>query len=518
VDHSRIHRRIASSFRGIAGDPTLEALRRLRLLCTFVMIVPGIMIAVILAIAPAGAPQHDAPIVTAALVATAMIASGIVRWIAGKESIKPAYRLSIGVEYQIVLAFIVAFARHFMPWDPHDGYRELSPVTLIILVFAALLPNPPKRTLVISLCAAAMDPIALELNVLRGNPQPHLVQTLALCFGSFACAGIATLVSHVVYGLSNTVEAARDMGSYKLVEKLGAGGMGEVWRAEHRMLARPAAIKLIRQDASVDSAAIRRFEREAQATSALRSPHTVQLYDFGVTDEGTFYYVMELLDGLDLEQLVEAHGPLTPARAVHVLTEACHSLAEAHGRGLIHRDIKPANIYLCKLGLDADFVKVLDFGLVKPKTTDPAAGATVTMQGTFAGTPAFVAPEMVLGETEIDARADIYMLGCVAYWLLTGKLVFDTPSAVKMVFEHVHTKPAPPSSRADQPIPAALDKLVLDCLEKDPAKRPASCEELAARLEALGLDAWTQERARAWWSTREGGAEPAHSLAPTVTA
>jgi len=465
-------------------------------------------------VAPPGAPQHDAPLALASMVAAIVIASAAVYVIAGRESITPERRLGIGFAYQIELAFIVAFARHFTAWAPGDGYREISTVSIIIVVFAALIPGPPHRTLIVSLVAAAMDPLALALNVWRGNPAPPLIQFIAISFTPFPAAAVATIISRVVYGLSSSVSRAREMGSYRLVERLGEGGMGEVWRAEHRFLARPAAIKLIRADA-LDDVAVKRFEREAQSTAALRSPHTVQLYDYGVTDDGTFYYVMELLDGLDLDHLVETHGPMPTERAVHVLLQICASLDEAHHRGLIHRDIKPANIYLCRLGREDDFVKVLDFGLVKPKSD--AGSLAVTAQGTFAGTPAFIAPEVVVSESEVDARADIYSLGCVAYWLLTGKFIFDTTSGVKMVFEHVHSRPPPPSSRTDRKIPEELERIVLQCLEKDPADRPASCETLRARLARVALDEpWTDERARAWWSAHAHEEAKKHATAPTV--
>ena len=219
------------------------------------------------------------------------------------------------------------------------------------------------------------------------------------------------------------------------IERIGAGGMGEVWRAQHRLLARPAAIKLIRSSMLGESqrareALVRRFEREARETAALGSTHTIDVYDFGVTEEGDFYYVMELLEGLSLERLVQEFGAVDPGRTVYLLRQVCHSLGEAHARGLVHRDVKPANIMVCRLGPDDDFVKVLDFGLVK----HTAAGQTVTMlsmEGTVVGTPGYMAPEIALGRADVDGRTDIYSLGCVAYYMLTGQPVFsgDTPVA-----------------------------------------------------------------------------------------
>jgi serine/threonine-protein kinase len=273
------------------------------------------------------------------------------------------------------------------------------------------------------------------------------------------------------------------------------------------MLARPAAIKLIRPQLDGDlrtpalDVARRRFEREAQAIASLRSPHTIQLFDFGVADDGTFYYVMELLDGLDADALVRQTGPVPPARAIYVLQQICHSLSEAEWRGLVHRDIKPANIFLCRYGEDHDFVKVLDFGIV---TTAPESGETravLTVDNVVHGTPAFIAPEQALGGSNVDGRADIYATGCVAYWLLTGELVFTADTPLGLVMHHVQTTPVPPSAKTELSIPAELDALVLACLAKDPAQRPQTAKELSSRLAAINVsETWTEADARSWWA------------------
>ncbi len=281
--------------------------------------------------------------------------------------------------------------------------------------------------------------------------------------------------------------------------------MGEVWRAQHRLLARPAAIKLIRGagagNVGASDEAVRRFEQEAQVTARLSSPHTVQLFDFGVSGDGRFYYVMELLNGLDLETLVRRHGPLPAERVTYLLRQVCHSLAEAASYGLVHRDIKPANLFVCRYGGDCDFVKVLDFGIAKEADHLMETGAIgLTREHGLRGTPAYIAPEQALGGSGIDGRADIYAVGCVAYFLLTGQLVFtgDTPMAV--VVHHAHTLPIPPSERSELPIPPALDRLVLSCLAKNPAERPQSARDLSQRLAAIdGGSPWTDERAREWW-------------------
>jgi serine/threonine-protein kinase len=302
-----------------------------------------------------------------------------------------------------------------------------------------------------------------------------------------------------VYELAAAASQGQEMGSYRLEELLGRGGMGEVWRASHRLLARGAAVKLIRADPGSDSRELlRRFEREARATAALRSPHTVNVYDYGTTEDGTFYYVMELLEGYDLETLVHRFGPLPPERAVFLLEQACHSLAEAHEGGLIHRDVKPANIYVCRYGIDSDFVKLLDFGLVKNPVAD--ANSSVTHAGVIAGTPGYMSPEMGLGSPDVDWRTDIYALGCVAYWLLTGHRVFEEGSPMQILMDHVQKKPDPPSSRVPGGLPAEIDRIVLACLEKDPNNRPQTAAELAAELRAVPrTEDWSEERARRWW-------------------
>jgi serine/threonine-protein kinase len=296
------------------------------------------------------------------------------------------------------------------------------------------------------------------------------------------------------------------MGSYKLIELLGRGGIGEVWLAKHRLLARPAAIKLLSPqvlgsagDRSFNKLALKRFEREAQATAALGSPHTVRLYDFGPTDEGSFYYAMELLDGFDLESLVTRFGPVSPSRAIDFLRQTCDSLADAHHHGLIHRDIKPSNIYVCRLGIRYDFIKVLDFGLVKLDHSSDQA-TQLTREGLTTGTPAYLSPEVALAQGEVDARTDLYSLGCVAYWLVTGQLVFEGETPMQVVLDHIQTAPIPPSQRTELEIPSPLEDIIMSCLEKKPENRPQTALELSERLAACEVgEAWTPEDAQHWW-------------------
>jgi eukaryotic-like serine/threonine-protein kinase len=304
--------------------------------------------------------------------------------------------------------------------------------------------------------------------------------------------------------------------------------MGEVWRARHRMLARDSAIKLIRPEMLIsqpgkDAKIIRRrFEQEAKVTAALRSPHTVELYDFGISEDGGFYYVMELLNGIDLETLVSQFGPQPAGRVVELLRQVCQSLAEAHRAGLVHRDIKPTNIFLCRMGIQYDFVKVLDFGLVKTVLSE--GESRMTRDGVTTGTPAYMAPEVAMASDQVDGRADLYGLGCVAYWLLTGNLVFDQKGAMAMVMAHVQETPVLPSKRTELAIPEALDRAVMACLAKKPADRPATAEALVAMLDGCN-DTWTPRDAETWWlmnrpellvTTDETQPQPGNSA--TVTA
>jgi serine/threonine protein kinase len=324
-----------------------------------------------------------------------------------------------------------------------------------------------------------------------------------------------------------TLGVGSRLGPYEVTAKLGEGGMGEVWRARHRLLARPAAIKLVRpamlgaENASETRLALRRFESEAQATAALTSPHTIRLFDYGATDDGRFYYVMELLDGRDMASLVQQAGPLPVARVLYLLKQVCHSLAEAHARGLVHRDIKPANIFVCRLGLDDDVVKVLDFGLVHRVARDPVEDLTqsLTSLGKVVGTPAFMAPESLSGNGSVDHRADLYALGCVAYYLLTGEQVFEGRTPLQTLADHLNTVPAAPSTRTANAIPPWVDELVLACLAKDPADRPRSAAEVLQRITMLESGPkWTSAQAREWWQAQRPAATSASTDAAVTAA
>ena len=422
-----------------------------------------------------------------------------VAWIAYREMLSPEKLLDLGLLYEVVEALFLGIMFHSVTLRPDVMPRGWSAVAVWILAYPLIVPNTRAKTAVATVAAALMDPAALALNVAVGQQAPRISTAILMFLPTAVAAAVALLVSRIVFELAEAAGKGQEMGSYRLEELLGRGGMGEVWRASHRLLARQAAVKLIRLDASSDSRELLgRFEREARATAGLRSPHTVDVYDYGTTEDGTFYYVMELLEGFDLETLIHRFGRLPPERALYLLEQACHSLAEAHEGGLIHRDVKPANIYVCRYGLDWDFVKLLDFGLVKNPVAD--ARAPVTMTGVIAGTPGYMSPEMGLGSPDVDWRSDIYSLGCVAYWLLTGRRVFEEGTSLQILMDHVQKSPTAPSQWVEGGLPPELDRIVLACLEKDPANRPQTAHELADRLRAIRTaDRWSEERARHWW-------------------
>jgi hypothetical protein len=423
--------------------------------------------------------------------------------------------MNVGLVFLILSNFGIALAEYtHLAHFKGDEWMGLSWVAVWTPLFTVVIPTRPAKALMATIASVSAVPLVIGWMILSGRTTFQVTAIeffFGIIFPYILITALAYAGQRVVYALGKEATRAQELGSYRLIERLGKGGMGEVWKASHRLLARPAAIKLLQTNsgAGEDADAMRRFEREAQVTSQLRSAHTVELWDFGVAGDGRFYYVMELLDGLDLDALVKRYGPVSAERAIFLLRQVCHSLAEAEAHGLVHRDIKPSNILVCRYGGEHDFIKVLDFGIVK---VTQAHEAIVTQENILRGTPAFIAPEQVLSSGAIDSRADIYSVGCVAYWLLTGQLVFrgDTPIAVMM--HHAHTAPVPVSQRTELPIPPELDRLILSCLEKDPAKRPQSARELARRLGEIPVATpWTEESAAAWWSRHEPNAPAAFS-------
>jgi serine/threonine protein kinase len=297
----------------------------------------------------------------------------------------------------------------------------------------------------------------------------------------------------------------RRLGQYTIDEKIGSGAMGAVYRGHHAMLHRPTAIKLL-DETKTNEKTLGRFEREVQLASQLNHPNTIAIYDYGRTGEGVFYYVMEYLDGVDLEGLVHMNGPLEEARVIHILKQVCGSLAEAHELGLIHRDIKPANIMLNQRGGMYDVVKLLDFGLAK--AMDSQGQLTLTATGVVMGTPQYISPEAVTDPDRVDARSDLYSLGAVGYYLLAGCPVFVGRSVVDICLQHARKPPTAPSDGRGEPIQEDLERVIMWCLAKDPCERPQSARELGKELSACrAAGRWTEDQAAAWWERHSSQAE-----------
>ena len=437
----------------------------------------------------------------------AIVVSTALWFVFNRSALSLRAKQDAGLAFMLLNAVGIATLNVWGSVLPQPGEIHISWIAVLILVYSMIAPASPRRMLLASLGAALMDPLAFAIAARAGSPTPPLIVIIVMTWPSIACAFVAMVPSRVLQRIGRRLREAQDLGSYHLIEPLGTGGMGEVWRARHRLLARDAAIKLVRPELLGASTALetksvlRRFEREAQATAMLNSPHTIQVFDFGVTEDGAFYYVMELLTGRDLESLVREFGPLPASRAIYLLRQVAHSLADAHARGLVHRDIKPANIYVCRMGLEYDFAKVLDFGLVKMKQSRHTDTLS-TIEHTTTGTPAYMAPETILGDAEVDRRADVYALGCVAYFLLTGQLVFEADTSMKVLMHHLNTPPIPPSQRTELPIPREIDELVLACLQKDPARRPQNAGELFRMAHNChASEGWNADAAEAWWQT-----------------
>jgi len=426
-------------------------------------------------------------------------------------------QLGITIAYVFTITTLIAAGEVRTAWWTDGSRLDGVPwVSLWILLVPIVIAIPWRKQIGRAVFLSAVPPLVLFLGTRWfGVPEAPTIAYLDFTLPGVVAAALAVIIANMMYRLRRQAQEAKRLGSYVLEEQIGAGGMGEVWRASHNMLVRPAAIKLIRPEklkqamGAAEASAVERFQLEAQATASLRSPHTVELYDFGIADDGTFHYVMELLEGLDLERLVKRFGPLEPGRVAFLLEQACDSLADAHTNGLIHRDIKPANIYTCRLGQRTDFVKVLDFGLVKWTDTGEESLALTNEQAVL-GTPAFMAPELVAGKP-VDHRVDLYSLGCVGYWLLTGQYVFEAEGSLAMAVAHANQVPVPPSERSELEIPAELEEIVMGCLAKDPASRPQSAVELGARLASCDCGEWTTGEAREWWDTHLPAQGEAHS-------
>ena len=424
------------------------------------------------------------------------------------------------VEYVLFLGLtlLLMIAQYFVNLDLMHRGPEYLPIILahvkdaviqmlaLMMIYGTLIPNPPAVA-ARALVAMFVGPVAAGF-LLKWHPDaaPLLAQLSAaeeagsnILFLGMGTA-LAIYASFLLNGLRTQLHEARKFGQYQLVWKLGEGGMGEVYLAEHQLLKRPCALKLIKPESGADPVALARFEREVQSAARLSHPNTIEIYDYGHTDDGTFYYVMEYLQGQSLSELVRQAGPLPPGRVIYLFRQVCAGLAEAHALGLVHRDLKPANVFVAVRGGEADVAKVLDFGLVK-LTKDPGAAA-LTGDMTVSGTPMYMAPEQATADRALDARADIYALGAMMYYALTGQPPFTGDSAFAVMMAHARDPVVPPSQvRAG--VPADLERVVLICLAKKPEERYRSVKLLGEALAACTAAAdWDAEKADRWWADK----------------
>jgi hypothetical protein len=411
-------------------------------------------------------------------------------------------------------------------------------LTYMLLVYAVYVPSTARHTLLVAglmtvpllgavfIAFSAWDPALHDPPAApwpKGNVGDMAYPaTLVTAFVWAVAVAMAASFSQTIYGLRRAVNEIRRLGQYTLEKKIGEGGMGVVYRASHAMLRRPTAIKLVRQE-QAGKDALARFEQEVQRTAMLTHPNTVTVFDYGRTTDGVFYYAMELLEGASLQEIVEVDGPQPAERVVHLLQQAAGSLSEAHDAGLIHRDIKPGNILVVDRGGISDLVKVVDFGLVKDLRRTAADEITLADVDSITGTPLYMAPETITSPDNVDARTDIYALGAVGYWLLTGTHVFRGNTTMEVIAHHLHSAPETPSARLNAHVDTQLETLLLACLAKRPDERPRTAHELRDRLRSCAIASrWTNQRAAEWWaahrhqlrSTQGGatdsGSQPSH--------
>jgi serine/threonine-protein kinase len=378
----------------------------------------------------------------------------------------------------------------------------------LIVIYGVFVPNSWKRCALLSgltaLLPLVLTPVGAYLHDHLNEEVGQGLLDLAILMGT--AWTVAVFGAYRLAVLQREAFQARSLGQYQLGRRLGSGGMGEVYEAEHVLLRRRCAIKLIRPDQAGDRETLGRFEREVRAMATLTHPNTVEVYDYGRSDDGTFYYVMEYLDGLNLEALVARHGPVPPARAIHYLRQLCEALREAHGIGLLHRDIKPSNIIACKRGGVYDVAKLLDFGLVQ-QMKPTAESLKLTMQGAILGSPPYMSPEQAVGRQDLDPRSDIYSLGGVGYYLLTGQPPFPRETAMEMMLAHAYEPPKPPSGLRPG-LPADLQAVILRCLSKQARERYPSVVELRQALLACGdAEGWSEEQAAVWWHGISGSSD-----------
>jgi hypothetical protein len=439
-------------------------------------------------------------------------ALGAVLWLATRNGPLSGRKLqAFDLVVSLTLVTIWGLAGITIPEPIVGGFIALLSFIVGFLARAIVVPSTAERTFLVGALGSA---VIITFAVLRGDPSHSpLIGAVATACWCASAVTLATVASRIIFGLRREVAAARVFGQYTLVAKLGEGGMGSVWRANHALLRRPTALKLLPPGRAAD-ASIRRFEREVQLTAQLTHPGTVAVYDYGRTRDGIFYYAMELIEGADLQRLVTAHGSLPPERVVHLLVEVCGALAEAHDLGLVHRDVKPANILVAPRRNEHEFAKIVDFGLVKNIQTEPTAN-TVSAVNTITGTPLYMSPEAIRDPENIDGRSDLYALGAVAWFLLVGRPVFEGENIVAVCSQHLHEPPRSPSSELGSPVPPDLEAVVLACLAKDRSARPADARELRRMLLACECASrWTAERARSFWQSDFAARRPADPAEP----
>ena len=427
------------------------------------------------------------------------------QWVLCRRGVvpQPLLRMIDGVTTMLAAVFHALMVFTTIPGEaPGMSYtRALLLVNFGLIVRAIVVPSTARRTLAFGVAASAMSALASQFWYLN-QPAPTLPAGLQMIWTAMWSLGgtvIAALASHVIFDLRREVREARRLGQYTLLEKIGEGGMGAVYRARHAMLRRPTAIKLLPSDRA-GAERIQRFEREVQLTSQLTHPNTIAIFDYGRTPDGVFYYAMEYLDGVNLEDLVRLDGPQPAGRVVHLMRQIAGSLSEAHDLGIVHRDIKPSNVILVpERGGAPDVAKVVDFGLVK----DLEETAWLTLEGRVFGTPHYLSPEAISSSDPVGPASDLYSLGCVGYFLLTGQRVFEGQAVIEVATQHLTSAPVPPAERLGRPVPDSLSAILMALLEKRPEHRPMSARALIELLDGTtDVEPWSSRDARAWWILR----------------
>ena len=438
--------------------------------------------------------------------------AALILWTKDRLELRALHTIELVLLGVGALFFSLYEVSEFRDWELHqpagEGYRSIVlDLTgdscalrwfVLTVFYGFFMPNTRRRCAIV-VSVLALCPLAVAVGV--GIVDGRLGQIRSILGDMGIWMGLALLIalygSHEIRRMGQQANDARELGRYRLTQLLGSGGMGEVYLAQHALLRRPSAIKLIRPERAGDRLTQRQFDDEVQAVAALTDPNTIQIFDYGVAEDGTFYYTMEYLPGLTLQEIVEHHGPLPPERAVYFLRQVCSALQEAHERGLIHRDIKPRNVMACQLGVRSDFVKLLDFGLVQSVSwnhpNQPTAG------GRVAGTPAYMSPEQASGRKNLDARSDLYSLGAVGYFLLTGHPPFGDKSLLHFLVA-VQEQPMPSLDRHRRAVPPDLEAVIMQCLDKDPDRRFSDAAKLEQGLNACECaSGWDNAKAARWW-------------------